>query len=235
MNNDSRANIGSQLWCAHSGIAFLILMALGIFIVAGWLPVHQPGWTAEEITAIFQRDQISIRIGMTLLALAAPLAWSFAAAISAQLKRIEGAFHPLSTVQMASATGAVVPIIIPAYLWLAMAYRPELTPPGVMQIINDFCWFTFVGMFSPAVLQAAVIGACILSDKRADPVFPRWVGFANLWAAVLFLPGALLPFFKHGPFAWNGIIGFWLVAVAFFAWYILMWWSSVRAIKRQGA
>jgi hypothetical protein len=102
-----------------------------------------------------------------------------------------------------------------------------------MQIINDFCWLIFVGMFSPAVLQAFVIGACILSDKRADPVFPRWVGFANLWAAVLFLPGALLPFFKHGPFAWNGLIGFWLVATAFFAWYILMWWSTVRAIKRQ--
>jgi hypothetical protein len=53
---------------------------------------------------------------------------------------------------------------------------------------------------------------------------PRWVGFANIWIAILFLPGALLPFFHSGPFSWNGIIGFWLVANALFGWIVIMWW-----------
>jgi hypothetical protein len=148
-----------QLWCAHSALPFMVLVALGAFIVPGWLPPHQPAWSAEQIAAIFRDNQTIIRIGMTLLALSAPLAWSFAAAISAQLKRIEGTQHPLATVQMATATGTVVPILLSAYLWLALAYRPESTPPAVMQLVNDFCWFCFIGMFPPATLQVVLAGS----------------------------------------------------------------------------
>jgi hypothetical protein len=61
--------------------------------------------------------------------------------------------------------------------------------------------------------------------------YRRWVGYAKLM--ILFLPGALLPFFHAGPFAWNGIIGFWLVAVAFFGWIFMMWRMTVRAIRND--
>ena len=134
---------------------------------------------------------------------------------------------------MATATGTAVPLLLAAYLWLALAYRPELTPPAVIQLINDFSWFCFIAMFAPATLQVIVVGLCILSDRRSATLYPRWVGFASLWVAVLFLPGALIPFFKNGPFTWAGLIGFWLPATAFFAWYILLWLTTVRAIQRS--
>jgi hypothetical protein len=222
----------SLLWCAHSAIPFVVLLCLGAFVIPGWLPPHNPEWNAEQIAAIFRDNQTRIRIGMTLVAICAPLAWSFATAISSQLKRIEGASHPLSTVQMATATGTVVPVILPAYLWLALAYRPELTSPAVIQLVNDFCWMVFIGMFPPATLQAVVIGVCVLKDRRPDPIYPRWFGFATLWSAILFLPGALIPFFKHGAFTWMGLISFWMVAIVFFAWYIVLWWLTVCAIRR---
>jgi hypothetical protein len=233
MNNDGRFSRSIQLCYAHSALVYVVLLCLGAFVIPGWLPPHNPEWSAEQIAAIFRGNQTHIRIGMTMLAIAAPLAWTFAAAISSQLKRIEGANHPLATVQMATATGTVIPTIIPAYLWLALAYRPELTSPAVIQLVNDFCWMVFVAMFPPATLQAVVIGVCVLSDKRTDPVYPRWFGFATLWTAVLFLPGALVPFFKHGAFTWTGLISFWLVATVFFGWYIVLWWLTVRAIKRS--
>jgi hypothetical protein len=210
----------------------LVLLALGAFIIPGWLPPHNPEWSAEQIAAIFVANRTNIRIGMTLLAMSAPLVWTFASAVSTQLKRIEGPDHPLATVQMAAATGTFVPISLAAYLWLALAYRPELTSPAVIQLINDFCWMIFIAMFAPATLQTVVIAVCILSDRRSSPIYPRWLGFASLWTAVLFLPGALVPFFKHGPFAWTGLISFWVVATVFFGWYIAMWWTTVQAIKR---
>jgi hypothetical protein len=232
MNTSKPLNSATQLWCAHSALPFMVLLGVGAFGIAGWLPPHQPGWSAEQITAIFVQHQTNIRIGMTMMALVTPLAWSFAAAISIQMKRIEGPEHPLATVQMAASTGTVVPIILAAYLWLVLAYRPELTPPAMIQLINDFSWFLFIALFAPATLQVVVVGVCILSDKRSAPIYPRWVGFASLWSGVLFLPGALIPFFKHGPFTWAGLIGFWLPATVFFAWYVMLWWTTVRAIKR---
>jgi hypothetical protein len=83
-----------------------------------------------------------------------------------------------------------------------------------------------------AALQVAIVGLCILSDQRAEPIYQRWIGFASLWTAVLFVPGALIPYFKHGPFTWRGLVGFWLPATMFFVWYVLMWLSTVRTIKR---
>lgn len=88
-----------------------------------------------------------------------------------------------------------------------------------------------IGAFPPAGLQNLAIGLCSLGDNNNR--YPRWIGFVNFWIAILFLPGVLLPFFKSGPFAWNGLIGFWLVAFAFFGWIIMMWWSTVRAIKNS--
>lgn len=226
-------NKSSQLLCAHSALFFAVLLGLGVFGVAGWLPPIEPSLTAADIQRMFVEDQTRIRIGVSLMALSSVLWWTFAAAISTQMKRIEGVHHPLAYVQLGCAAGTVLAIILPAYGWLALAYRPENVSPETMQLVNDFCWLVFIGAYPPGLLQALVIGLCILGDKGGKQVYPRWVGFANLWIAFLFLPGALLPFFQTGPFTWNGIIGFWIVAVAFFGWIVLMWWATVRAIKLQ--
>ena len=73
-----------------------------------------------------------------------------------------------------------------------------------------------------------------------EPIFPSLLDLADtalfllrIWIAILFMPGALLPFFQGGPFSWNGIIGFWLVAVAFFGWILMMWWMTVRAVRND--
>jgi hypothetical protein len=223
----------SQLVCAHSGLVFVFLMAVGVFAIAGWLPPHDPGWTAAEIVRIFAEDRTRIRIGISILALASVLWWSFAAVIATQMKRIEGRHHPLAYTQLACAAGTVLAVLVPAYVWLALAFRPDAAEPRTIQLLNDLAWLSFVGMYPPALLQNVVLGSCILSDSRSSPVFPRWVGFVNFWLALCYVVGALIPFFKRGPFAWNGLFGFWLAAVSFFGWVFVMWWATVRAIRSQ--
>lgn len=226
-------NQTSQLLCAHSGLLFAFLLSIGIFGVAGWLPPQDPSLSANEVAQVFRDKPVQIRIGMTLLALGSVFWWSFAAAIAMQMRRIEGQWSPLSYVQMAAASGGTIAVLIPSYFWLAVSYRPDSMSPETAQLINDFCWLSFIGMYPPGLLQNLAIGFCILFDKSGNKVYPRWLGYANIWIAVGFVPGALLVFFKSGPFAWNGVIGFWLVAVLFFAWIMLMWWMTVRAIKQQ--
>lgn len=226
-------NKTTQLLCAHSALVFTVLLGLGAFFVTGWLPPIDPGKTAGEIAQMFIEDQTRIRVGVSVMALASVLWWTLAAVISTQMKRIEGVHHPLTYVQLGCASGTVLAIILPAYVWLALAYRPGVVPAETIQLANDFGWLVFIGAYPPGLLQCVAIGICILSDQRVAPVFPRWVGYANLWIAFTFLPGALLPFFKTGPFTWNGFIGFWLVATAFFGWVLMMWWATVRAVKNQ--
>ncbi len=76
-------------------------------------------------------------------------------------------------------------------------------------------------------------GLAALMDKRETPIFPRWSGFFSLWIVVLSLPALVLPLFKTGPFAWNGLFAFWLAATIFGIWLIVMTRLLLTAIDRQ--
>ena len=41
------------------------------------------------------------------------------------------------------------------------------------------------------------------------------------------------PFFKTGPFAWNGMFSFWIPGTLFFAWYVVMLVTISKAIDRD--
>ncbi len=223
-------NKTSQLLCVHSALLFAVALGLGIFMIAGWLPPLRPDMGAAELQQLFIDNATAIRIGMVVTGVGTAFFWPFAAAIYGQMRRIEGEHHPMATTQFGAAAGGVVAVMVPAYLWLGMAYRPEALSPATVQMVSDACWLMFIGAFGPGLVQNLAIGFCILGDKSATPIYPRWVGYANLWIALTFFPGGLLPFFKTGPFAWNGVIGFWVVAIAFFGWILMMWWMTRKAV-----
>ena len=77
------------------------------------------------------------------------------------------------------------------------------------------------------------MGLAIVSDNHERPVFARWLGYFNIWVAILFLPGGLITFFKSGPFAWNGLLAFWLPLTVFFLWYIVMFFALLKAIRQR--
>jgi hypothetical protein len=225
-------NKSSQLICAHSAVFFAIAMGTGwFFIPNGWFPPISPNMSADAVQAMYQNNRMSIRLGMTVAAFSSVFWWSLSAAIAMQMRRIEGKDFPiLSWVQMASASGTVMIIMFASYFNLAAAFRPDMTADNI-QLFNDLAWLMQIGAFPPAVIQNLAIAFCILLHSK-QTVYPRWLGFANLWITLLVLPGALLPFFPGGgPFSWNGIIGFWVVACVFFPWIFLMWWFTVKAIK----
>jgi len=124
-------------------------------------------------------------------------------------------------------------------VWLALTFRPGATAPDTVRLFDDFAWLTFIGMYPPALVQNLAIGACILGAAQpattAARVYPRWLGWLNYAVALAYAVGAPIPFFKRGPFAWDGLIGFWLAAVCFFGWVGLMWWATARAIRREAA
>jgi len=39
--------------------------------------------------------------------------------------------------------------------------------------------------------------------------------------------------FKTGPFAWNGIIAFWIPLAIFGTWFFVMAWVMLRELKQQ--
>jgi hypothetical protein len=52
---------------------------------------------------------------------------------------------------------------------------------------------------------------------------------------VLLFPAVLIPFFKTGPFAWQGALEFWLAAGVFFGWIVVMTVVVHGSVTRQRA
>jgi hypothetical protein len=214
-------NAGMQRVFAYCGIAFALVFFAGM-LLAGLLPPHPPSATAAQVARLWYDHPVRHELGLFLCIVAAGLTGPFAAIISAYLRRIDTTYS-CSYLQLLGGAAGIVAILVPIFLFTAAAYRPGDRPDEVLRAINDLAWLPFIGNFPPALMQTLAITCAVLGQREGTPeIFPRWVGYYNLWTAVLFLPGGLVIFFRSGPFAWNGVFAFWLPAVVFGAWFIVM-------------
>jgi hypothetical protein len=214
-------NTRNQLLCAWSGIAFVVVFTIGFWFLANFLPPPSPRATAAEIAALYRQNTLQIRFGMLLMMACSGLISPFVAVIAVQMKRMEGKASVLTYAQLSSGSVGVLFFVLPALTWSITAFRPDRDPQLTL-LLNDMGWILFLMPFTSFVVQNICIGLAVLGDKSEQPAFPRWVGFFNFWVSVLFLPGGIITFFKSGPFAWNGLFGFWVPLVVFFIWYIVM-------------
>jgi hypothetical protein len=226
---------GTQRLCAWCGIAFAVLFGLGLWGIADFVPPPSPDLSPEQIADIFRSNTTSIRLGLLITLLAAPLTLPWVVVISLQLRRIEGPQAPLALIQLVSGALGVLVFVVPIMILQAAAFRPEQQDPKIIAALNDVAWLMFVGTFSIAVVQGLAIALAILRDNSPDPVFPRWLGYFNVWTVLLFLPGGLVVFFRTGPFAWNGVLAWWIPLVVFGVWFGVMFLELRKAIAGQEA
>lgn len=226
-------NITNQKLCIYSGIAFMALFAIGWVLIGGLLPPIPPSAGAEAVAAFYQTDTWKIKLGLILAALSVAFYFPWVTALSIQLKRIEGDSPHMAWVQLISGCVGAVIIYLALFFWMVATFRPD-RDPNITYIVNDLGWLIFTSTVAPFLIQFIALGLGILADKRSAPPLPHWLGFYSLVSASLFLPAAFIFFFKSGPFAWDGLICFWLPLVDFFIWMIVMTIYMLKAtIKEQ--
>ena len=222
-----------QIACASCGFLLVILLFGGI-IASGWMPPLSPAESAGEIAQRYADHTDGIRIGAVMLLWGAGATVPIGCLIAAHIKQVEGEFSPLTYIQVVGCGGGLFAITMPALFFGVAAFRPD-RGADLTLLINDLGWVPFIINGVPAVLQAVAWGVAILSDRRDAPPFPRWLGYFNFWAAFSFLPAFLLLFFKTGPFAWNGLLSFWLPASLFGGWFLVAAVMLIRAAPPAAA
>lgn len=227
----SRSVQKAMAWC---GVAFVAVFFAGL-IVAGFFPPVPPNHTAQQVADQYVADKDRIRAGAVIMMISCGFIMPFTAVISAQMARIEGRWTPLCYCNLIAGTVGTVAALLPVLFFLAIAYRPEHRSPELIQAFNDFAWVPFIINWPPAFVEAVVIAVAIFSDRRATPVFPRWIGYFLIWDAIAFLPASALPFFYDGAFAWNGLFPFWLAATFFGGFFLVLSYGTLRAVKQQFA
>lgn len=205
------------IWC---GWIFAVLLGFGL-LIAGFIPPPSPSLSADEIASIYQSRNGLIRIGLLMAVASNAFYLPFIAMISTQMRRMQGISLMPSYLQLGAGSLGTLMLLLPEMAFLVTAFRPDRDPLQTL-MLNDLGWLFFITPFPTFVAQNVGIALGILGDKSAQPVFPRWLAYLNLWIGLLFVPAGLAFVFKTGPFAWSGIISFWVPAVVFFTWVLVM-------------
>jgi hypothetical protein len=229
------SNLRVQKACVWSGVACMVLTGIGIVVFARFVPPPSPNETAQQTYDLFLHHHNRIRIGSLLIMLATPLWLPFVVVITQQMKRAEPGFAPIAMTQLVSGAMGTLIFVWPTIWWQVAAFRPQGRSPELEQTLNDVAWLPFVGVAAFAMVENFAIAIGSLRDVCEQPVYPRWVGYTNIWTALLLIPACMDVFFTTGPFAWNGAFAFWLAFAVFGIWFGVMVITTLKAIDREAA
>lgn len=221
----------AQKLCGWSGLVHLATCLVGGIVFCRWLPPPLPSWSAQRIAETYTTRATMIQIGLIIVIFGVTFMAPLEAAISVQMKRIEGRRSPWTYTQLMLGTCLIMEFIVPLAAMQIGTFRPGRSAELIV-LLNDFGWITFIGVTGTAVVQAVAIGMVLLQDRRPQPLFPRWVGYLNYGVALGFLPGTVTVFFKTGLLAWGGILSFWIPWAVYFVWVGVL---SVVLIRTAGS
>lgn len=216
-------------WCA---VAYILMLLLGWGLVAGFVPPLRPDASRADVVALYMSDHTRIRAGMVVILFGALVFIPFGAVLTKLMTEVEGRAGVLTYTMLLGAAGNMILTFYPAMTWLIAAYRPD-RDPEVTYVMSDAGWLQFVGGATVLLAMPLAVAAAAFVDRRADPPFPRWAGYLNLWLFVLIIPDQLLFFFHDGPLAWNGLFGLWVPVTAFAVWFVATFLLVRRHLLRS--
>jgi hypothetical protein len=214
-------------WFAWSGVAFIVILLVGQWAIADFVPPPSPANTIAQTIRIYVEHTDRIRIGLIVATIGVTFVGPWSVALAIVCKRMEGALAPLSWLQIMFGALLVFEFLVPFMIWQAAAFRPT-DHPEITYRLHDLASITYDGLPTTAAFQAAALGIAILRDRRTVPLLPRWVAYLSFWAAISFMPGILNPLAHTGPFAWNGLLSWWLGLVIFGIWMIAVTATMLR-------
>src|ERR1700722_749563 len=135
----------NQRWMAWGGIVSMVILLIGMWVIAGFVPPPGPDKSLEEIVAIYVERGARIRIGIIIACAGVTLLAPGSAAISIQLRRIEGGHAPLALSQALLGVMLLVEFYIPCIMWEAAAFRPQIDP-GFTYRIHDLASIMFIAL-----------------------------------------------------------------------------------------
>jgi hypothetical protein len=228
------SNVRTQsiaLWVTAISMA---IMVIAYAVYPGFWPPLSPEMSAEAVADFYRDNAGWIRFSMVTFNLCGIMLLPLFCVITVQIKRMAAQSQAFAYCYlMATVSGATI-FALSAIFFATAAYRPNRDADLVL-VLNDLGWIVFVAPVGMALIQNLMLALAIYFDNGARPVYPRWVAHFALVIAVAMAPAAFSVTVTSGPFAWNGVISFWLRNIAFGLFLLVMLVVSWRAVRRQAA
>ncbi|OBB39622.1 hypothetical protein [Mycobacterium sp. 852002-51961_SCH5331710] len=212
--------------------AMVIIWASAFFLFPGFLHPMSPTMSAEEVAGFYRDETARIRYSMILFNWFGVGLIPTVVLIAMQVRKMAHRTPILSYCLIACAGGPPTLFLIANMFWLLGSFRPERSPE-LTQLLNDLAWVTFTVLVPYLIAQCLILALAIYWDRRDQPVFRRWVAHFNLLIAVALMPAAFGAVTFEGPFAWDGVLSFWVKNIAIAVWIAVMGIVLAHNIRRQ--
>jgi hypothetical protein len=212
--------------------AVAVIWVVAFFLFPGFVPPMSPKMPADEVAAFYQDNLSRIRYSMIVYN------WFGVVLIPMILLIVERMRHmrhrtPIMMYCMIGVAGALpIDLMTSTIFWLIAAFRPD-RDPDLIVMANDLAWITWVAGIPFLVGLCLLLAIAIAYDDQPEPVFPRWVARFNVAVALALLPAAFAGLTQSGPFAWNGLLAFWVRQVAITTWFLVMVFVLKQAMDRH--
>lgn len=206
---------------AWTGLAYLLVFGAGWLLVAHFMPPIPPTAGAAEVAEIFVDRQWAFILASLLIMVSTLLLMPCSAMLVLIIKKIEGELGVLTLSMIFTSATFMVLNYYAGFSFALAAFRSD-RDPGLVQMAVDAGFLQFIGGIPLFIMYWVLMAyAVLVVAPRGDTTVPRWAGYACLWIAVLYIPELLVFVFKTGPFAWDGVVGFWIPAVLFIAYLVV--------------
>ena len=220
-----------QRLCIWAGPLSVVCAMAGLSFTGFSLPMSSE-LTPARVAAFYREHLDGIRIAGACFLFCSALMMIFAAAISAQLQRIEGRITPWVFVQIMGGVMGNIPFALTGIIWTATAFRPD-RPPEIMQAMNDLAAFVLELPAPTAIIQFLAIIFVVLGDRSENPIFPKWIAYLNIIVSLMFLPGVAGGIFVNSKaMDWNGFLSYSLPGAASSIWVVVMFVALLRTNRR---
>jgi Domain of unknown function (DUF4386) len=203
--------------CGWSTFVFLALFCLGWGVLGRNIPPYGADMPAADLAAIYRQHAVSLRVGFAVGAASTTFLATWAIGLFRIMVAMERGGSLLSYCQL---IGGILTTMVPFFaciFWLTAAFRPE-QDKSIIRLLFDMGWLTIDIGFGVTIVQYVALGIVALRDKRAKPLFPKWLAWLGIWIGLEFLVELIMPQFRSGPFSWNGLFAYWLPFFAPFVW-----------------
>jgi hypothetical protein len=216
------------IWMGPLGSAMIFAAFFPLMHV---FPPPHPTLTAAQFAGMFRDNRTGFLVGGVVEMCAASIMLIFSGVIAIYMRKIEGEWPFWTYTMMMTVTLGYTTVWYGGLFFSITAFRPEVSD-DIMYVWGSASFILMVCAAFTGTVQYAVTGMCILADKHADPILPRWLGYLNLWVGLLSFPGQMVALFLKGPFAWNGILAFWVPSAAFGIWITAMMIQMLKRLDR---
>lgn len=209
----SRHDPKRELWLAwYATVVFYSIFFLVFFVLTRTEPPPRPSRSPHEVVQWFTENHTGILVGFAIMFLITGLTTAQNALIAYSMRRMSVSRVFAYSYLVLYSLSAVPGMLVLCIVLTVGALRPD-RPPALQAWLYDLAFLSYVGTMGVFLIGSLIWMLAILLDKNR--VLPKWFGYLNLCNALTEVVVSPAWFLRSGPFAWNGLIAWWIDVVVF--------------------